>query len=64
MGHFRRGRSLIGENQVSVESLLSRLQNAAYELVIEGESYRKRQKPLTSPLPESEPVRTRQRPTG
>lgn len=34
------------------QSAVDRLQNAAYEVVIEGESCRKRQKLLTSLLPE------------
>jgi hypothetical protein len=51
-------------NPLLTQSAGGQLQNAANELVIEGEYYRRRQKPLTSLLPESEPVRTRQRPTG
>jgi hypothetical protein len=51
-------------NPFLAQSVVGRLQDAANELVNEGEYYRKRQKPLTSLLPESEPARTRQRPTG
>lgn len=42
------------------QSAVDRLQNAAYELVIEGESYRRRQRPA----PPSTPTRARQRTTG
>jgi DNA replication protein DnaC len=46
------------------QSAVDRIQSAAYELVIEGESYRKRQKPQASSPLQSTPTRTRQRPTG
>jgi len=47
------------------QSAVDRLQSAAYELVVEGESYRKRQKPQpASSKPVTEPKRVRRRPTG
>src|SRR5664280_751531 len=47
------------------QSAVDRLQSAAYELVVEGESYRKRQKPRAgSSTDVSEAPRTRARPTG
>jgi DNA replication protein DnaC len=47
------------------QSAIDRVQSAAYELVIEGESYRKRQRPKTAPTSsEDEPLRTRRKPTG
>ena len=36
---------------IRAQSAIDRLQNSAYELVVEGESYRKRQKPTFSPPP-------------
>jgi DNA replication protein DnaC len=47
------------------QSAVDRVQSAAYEIVIEGESYRKRQKPQTTPpSPGDEPRRTRRKPNG
>jgi len=46
------------------QSAVDRIQSAAYELVIEGESYRKRQKPRVSETPAPEGPPARRKPTG
>jgi DNA replication protein DnaC len=46
------------------QSAVDRLQNAAYELVIEGESYRKHQRPERLMPPTSEGARARRQPAG
>jgi DNA replication protein DnaC len=47
------------------QSAVDRLESAAYELVVEGESYAKRQTPrAVSGTALSETARTRARPTG
>ena len=44
------------------QSAIDRLQSAAHELVLEGESYRRRQKPGLNPDDDPEPRRRRRRP--
>lgn len=44
------------------QSAIDRLQSAAHELVLEGESYRRRQKPGLNPDDTPEPPRRRRRP--
>ena len=44
------------------QSAIDRLQSAAHELVLEGESYRRRQKPGLNPDNDPEPPRRRRRP--
>jgi len=45
------------------QSAIDRLQSAAYELILEGDSYRRRQKPgLTTATEQPEPARRRRRP--
>jgi hypothetical protein len=44
------------------QSANDRLQSAAHELVLEGESYRRRQKPGLNPDDDPEPRRARRRP--
>lgn len=44
------------------QSAIDRLQSAAYELVLEGDSYRRRQKPNINDTGEPEPRRRRRRP--
>ena len=47
------------------QSAVDRLQGAAYELIVEGQSYRKRQRPTVAEGPTESPApRQRQRPTG
>ena len=46
------------------QSAVDRLQSAAHELVIEGESYRKRQRPQLNEAPEPATRRARQRLSG
>ena len=46
------------------QSAVDRLQGAAYELIVEGQSYRKRQRPTVAETPAENPApRRRQRPT-
>ncbi len=70
----RRAATIVTSNRDSVEwlalmadpllaqSAIDRLQSAAHELVLEGESYRRRQKPGLGPIDEAERPRRRRRP--